>query len=348
MITTCVAKITDIYSAEINYAIKDFFKDISPNYKDGIMKEAHSQLEKLILKSGNRIRSNLIILTSKAYRTKIDHTEIIKTTIAFELLKSYFCMNNETLDCNSISEEKQRIKTYFSEKYSKEFGNSMKILLEELASALVPMPILSANIGVDKQIKIISMLSYLKQSIISGQVTESHLEFIHLSHSEIFNLYKLKTASHLVQYPLLVGAVLGNSNETQQKLIFDAGASIGIAYQIQKDLNNLFGKSKITRRPVGIDIIHGKRTYPIHCATDVLGEDFKKKLKKVFGNDDADITEIKEVLNEMSIPSVLGKIKKEKQRLIDNSIKSLNKTTMDKKYLELIIQTLRYIVDDLV
>jgi geranylgeranyl diphosphate synthase, type I len=336
----------DNYKSDINRALERFFQERESEYRYDIVANAFSQLQQFTLRGGKRIRPILTILASKGYRTNLEYGEIVKASIAFELLQSHFLIHDDIIDSDDLRRGEPTVHEYFSKKYENEkFGNSMGLLVGDLAAALMPQAILGAKIGTEKQNKLLSLMSYLTQSVIQGESMELYLEKRNVKSAEIFMVYRLKTASYSAQYPLLVGAVLGNAGESQTKTIYNAGANLGIAYQIEDDLLGLFGDPTQTGKPFGTDIRQGRKTYPIIMATELLGEDFLKILKEVFGKREVSDTDLLPVIEAMKNPKLLKLINTEKNRLLNDSIRQLKGTTMEKVYLEKIIEIANFMVN---
>jgi geranylgeranyl diphosphate synthase type II len=73
-------------------------------------------------------------------------------------------------------------------------------------------------------------------------------------------MIRLKT-SVLLGGALKMGAIIANAKEVEQQLIYDFGVSLGIAFQIQDDILDLYGEPEKFGKQVGGDIITNKKTY---------------------------------------------------------------------------------------
>lgn len=78
--------------------------------------------------------------------------------------------------------------------------------------------------------------------------------------SAYLNMIRLKTAV-LLGASLEIGAICGGADDNQSALLFEAGCRLGIAFQLQDDLLDVFGTSDSFGKRKGGDILSNKKTY---------------------------------------------------------------------------------------
>ena len=77
--------------------------------------------------------------------------------------------------------------------------------------------------------------------------------------AEYMEMIRLKT-SVLLGCALELGALVGGASEVDAKKLYEAGISLGLAFQIQDDLLDVYGEEATFGKPIGGDIIHAKKT----------------------------------------------------------------------------------------
>lgn len=77
---------------------------------------------------------------------------------------------------------------------------------------------------------------------------------------EYLEMIRLKT-SVLLGAALQMGAITADATDSDQRLIYDFGVNLGIAFQIQDDILDLYGDPDKFGKQVGGDIITNKKTY---------------------------------------------------------------------------------------
>ncbi len=80
-----------------------------------------------------------------------------------------------------------------------------------------------------------------------------------VSESRYIEMIRLKT-SVLLGCALEFGAILGNQNEETRRNLYEFGVSLGIAFQIQDDILDLYGDPELFGKQVGGDILSNKKT----------------------------------------------------------------------------------------
>jgi len=92
-----------------------------------------------------------------------------------------------------------------------------------------------------------------------------HRESVSLA--DHFRMTGGKTAA-LLEAALRVGALLGGGTMEQQDALGDFGREFGLAFQCRDDYLGIWGEPARTGKPVGSDILSGKRSLPIVFALE--------------------------------------------------------------------------------
>lgn len=79
--------------------------------------------------------------------------------------------------------------------------------------------------------------------------------------SEALRTAELKTAVYTFQAPLMSGALLAGLETEQVQAVGRIGTQLGMAYQLEDDVQGVFGDQESTGKPVGGDLREGKHTY---------------------------------------------------------------------------------------
>ena len=79
---------------------------------------------------------------------------------------------------------------------------------------------------------------------------------------QLFRMTGGKTAA-LVEAALRVGALLGTPDARRVDALARFGEAFGLAFQARDDFLGIWGEPELTGKPVGSDILQGKRSLPI-------------------------------------------------------------------------------------
>ncbi len=107
---------------------------------------------------------------------------------------------------------------------------------------------------------------------------------------EYLRMIELKT-SVLLAASLKMGSVLGGAGERNQKLLYEFGKKLGIAFQVQDDYLDAFGDPGKFGKQVGGDIVANKKTFLLIHALEVASASQATELQKLMQENPPDKVE---------------------------------------------------------
>ena len=87
---------------------------------------------------------------------------------------------------------------------------------------------------------------------------------------------------------LKTGAIIGEASEKDQDLLYEFGRCLGIAFQIQDDVLDTYGDTKMFGKKTGSDIVTNKKTYLLVKALEMAGGGKLRDLRKLIEEKDPD------------------------------------------------------------
>ena len=90
--------------------------------------------------------------------------------------------------------------------------------------------------------------------------------------------------SVLIAASMKIGAIIGGGEEKNADLLYDFGKNLGLAFQIQDDILDVWGDSKIFGKKSGGDIVANKKTLPLVKAMEKASVSQRKILQDLFGS----------------------------------------------------------------
>lgn len=118
---------------------------------------------------------------------------------------------------------------------------------------------------------------------------------------EYIEMIRLKT-SVLLGCALEMGAIVANANPKDKELIYDFGVNIGVAFQIQDDILDLYADPEKFGKQVGGDILANKKTLLMLKAFEMSNEQQLKDLEALLVTKDP----TKKVLNAQQLFNEIG------------------------------------------
>ncbi len=112
---------------------------------------------------------------------------------------------------------------------------------------------------------------------------------------DYLHMIRLKTAI-LLGGALKIGAMIGGSSPEDANLLYSFGEKMGIAFQLQDDILDVYGDPKKIGKQIGGDILSNKKTFMLIKAQELTQNETRKTLNSWLTNTKANPQEkIKEV-----------------------------------------------------
>ncbi|MBO4965838.1 MAG: polyprenyl synthetase family protein [Muribaculaceae bacterium] len=129
-----------------------------------------------------------------------------------------------------------------------------------------------------------------------------------------------------------IGATIGGASEKDATLFYDFGYKLGVAFQIQDDYLDVFGDAATFGKPIGGDILNGKRTFLLETAYKLGGEDAEalKRAMQLPANE-TKIRTVTKIYEKMGLPEIC---RKEINKYSSAAIKSLKKTKISEEAMD--------------
>jgi geranylgeranyl diphosphate synthase type II len=155
------------------------------------------------------------------------------------------------------------------------------------------------------QAKVYKVFSDTAIQVCEGQQLDMDFEQIQdLEISEYIGMIKKKT-SVLLAASFQIGALIANASIEDTSLMYQFGLNIGIAFQLQDDMLDLYGDQSKFGKKTGGDIISNKKTYLFLKSLSLANSQQEKTLIELFSNptinEDKKIQEVKNIFDEVGV-----------------------------------------------
>ena len=108
--------------------------------------------------------------------------------------------------------------------------------------------------------KVLPFFNKMAIEICKGQQYDMDFEVReHVSVAEYIEMIRLKTAV-LLGAALRLGALAAGAYDSDAQILDEVGQALGLAFQIQDDYLDVYGDEKTFGKPIGGDIMNGKKT----------------------------------------------------------------------------------------
>ncbi len=258
---------------------------------------------------GKRIRPSLVLAACNLFSDDIEHA--VPIALAFEMFHNFTLLHDDIMDNSPIRRNKDTVHIKWDTNTAILSGDAMMIKAYEFLKEL------PANLMKD----IFSVFNDTALQVCEGQQYDMDFEDLeHVTEDEYLNMIKLKT-SVLIAASLKAGAICGGANDNDAELLYDFGLNIGLAFQVQDDLLDVYADTELFGKQTGNDIISGKKTFLLINACEKADHETAKRLKdlikdKNIQNEDK-INSVKKIFNQLNI-----------RELTENKIKDLHHKAM--------------------
>jgi geranylgeranyl diphosphate synthase type II len=242
---------------------------------------------------GKRIRPVMCLMACNLFKDKID--EAVMPAVGIEVFHNFTLIHDDIIDKADLRRGSPTV-------HSK-WGYNQAILSGDVMAFLATECIGQAPAGaLSHTLKIFNRAAI---EVCTGQQLDIDYEKKGVvSEKEYLRMIELKTAV-LVAASLKTGAVIGEASEKDQDLLYEFGRSLGMAFQIQDDVLDTYGDSKMFGKKTGSDIVSNKKTYLLVKAMEMAGGDKLRQLRQLMETKETDpdekIRSVKTVFEELEV-----------------------------------------------
>lgn len=152
--------------------------------------------------------------------------------------------------------------------------------------------------------KLIAIYTKTSREVCEGQQMDMDYESSStVTIPEYIEMIRLKT-SVLLGAALEMGAIVaGVENKQDIQNIYDFGVNIGLAFQIQDDILDLYAESSKFGKQVGGDILANKKTFLLLKAFELADETIKKEMNILLDNASGDekVIKMKQIFDQLKV-----------------------------------------------
>ena len=261
-------KFKKIYSSELEKIETKLKKVIGNNKPESLYEPCKYALES----GGKRLRPFLVLVSAKAVGGKF--SDAYNAALALEILHNFTLIHDDIMDNASLRRGRPTVYKKYNSDTAILAGDSLiayayRLLLKDCKSDSINV----MNNFTNGIIEVCEGQSYDKDFENKKNVTLD----------EYLLMIKKKTAA-LAETCCAIGAEIGGGSKEEIKNLASFGRNLGMAFQLQDDLLDVFGDEKKFGKAVGGDLIEGKKTFLfLKAYENAKGED-KKELDKFINN----------------------------------------------------------------
>lgn len=217
---------------------------------------------------GKRIRPVLMLLGYNLFRDEPD--DIIMQAVALETYHNYTLLHDDLMDQADLRRGHQTVHKRWDANTAILSGDSMLVLAYQRMQQCD-----------ERHLKaVMDLFTETALEIGEGQQYDMDFETRNdVTEEEYIEMIRLKT-SVLLACALKIGAILGDASPADADLLYRFGEQVGLAFQLQDDLLDVYGDTAIFGKAIGGDIISNKKTYMLINAMNRANDRQRQELMR--------------------------------------------------------------------
>lgn len=200
---------------------------------------------------GKRIRPTLVVLGAEMFAGAPLEKDVILVAQAMEVFHNFTLLHDDLMDHSRTRRGRETVWVKWNEATAVLSGDQMLIEAYRLLS----------NVKPDYLPRVLEIFNRMATEICEGQ--QYDMDFEHrddVTIEEYIEMIRLKT-SVLLANALQAGAYIAGADSKQQQAVYDFGIHVGLAFQLQDDILDVYGDPATFGKPIGGDIRECKKTY---------------------------------------------------------------------------------------
>lgn len=283
---------------------------------------------------GKRLRPVLTLMACRLFTE--DLTPAINPALAMELFHNFTLLHDDIMDKADMRRNMPSVHKKWDENTAILSGDAMVVISFGLISS-VRQEILP---------RMLEVFNRTALEVCEGQQMDMNFEKLSRVNEQMYmEMIKLKT-SVLIAAAMEIGAIAGGASKEDASILYDCGLNMGLAFQLQDDLLDLYGEEdKFGKKPGG-DILLNKKTFLLVKALELAKGEPAERISYLMdreNNPDIKVAGMKAEfdklgIREMAVRKAEGHFKRAIAKLDEaspgykskNNLRNLIKTVMER------------------
>ncbi|MBL7965728.1 MAG: polyprenyl synthetase family protein [Prolixibacteraceae bacterium] len=245
---------------------------------------------------GKRLRPVMVLLAYNLFRDSVE--EAFPAAMAIEVFHNFTLLHDDIMDRAEMRRNSPSV--------YKKYNENIAILSGDAMSIMAYNYLLKCKTADPSSM--ISLFSATALEVCEGQQFDMDFESrMDVSIPDYLNMIRLKTAV-LLACSLKLGALAANANSKTADLLYDFGLNLGIAFQLQDDLLDVFANQDKFGKKIGGDIVSNKKTFLLLKALELSEGETRAELQRWLTTSEFDASEkikaITEIYNSLKIREI--------------------------------------------
>ena len=213
---------------------------------------------------GKRIRPTLLIAAYNMYADDVE--SVFRTAAGMEIFHNFTLLHDDLMDNADVRRGKPTVHKRWDVNTAILSGDGMLVLAYRFLCG-----------GDNKKVSgVLDIANRTFTEIMEGQQYDMEFETRDdVTEAEYIEMIRLKT-SVLLAACAQIGGILGGASDKDAALLYEFGEKVGLAFQLQDDLLDVYGDQAVFGKKIGGDILCNKKTY-LYINAYALSDKYQKE-----------------------------------------------------------------------
>lgn len=277
---------------DINKAIESLSWDKEP-------KGLYEPIGYALASGGKRLRPTLAITAAEVIingglinGTVID--DVLPAALALEVFHNFTLLHDDVMDKARVRRGRPTVHVQWNENTAILSGDQMLIEAYKLI----------AKVPSDKIQRTLEMFNEMATGVCEGQQYDVDFEQANNVSIDDYMMMIEKKTSVLLAYAMQIAGYIAGATPAQQEALYRYGLHIGLAFQIQDDILDVYGDPKTFGKAIGGDICANKKTLLLLTAMESADAETKAELLQwlmAAGQDEQKIAAVTAIYNRLGV-----------------------------------------------
>lgn len=261
----------------------------------------YEPIEYTLAAGGKRVRPQLAMIANQMFGGNDE--DVLPAALALEVFHNFTLLHDDVMDKADVRRGRPTVHIKWNENTAILSGDQMLIEAYKLLS----------GVPADKLPRVLQLFNKMATEICEGQQYDVDFESQeHVTIEEYLKMIRLKT-SVLLANALQTGAYIAGADEQAQGDLYEFGINIGLAFQIQDDILDVWGDPKTFGKAIGGDISCNKKTFVYmeamrRLGDEAIGNELQQWYSQVLEDNTTKIAAVKEIFEQLDVRTACEKV----------------------------------------
>lgn len=265
-----------IYSIEqLTDKVNQALDALAYNYK---VENLYLPIKYTLDNGGKRIRPVLMMMAYNMYRDDVER--ILPNALAMEVYHNFTLLHDDVMDKAMMRRGKPCVHVKWDENTAILSGDTMLAMAYQLMTENAAFIQQTSPDEVTAYFNAMATFNEATIGVCEGQQFDMDFESMDdVSEAQYMEMIRLKT-SLLLSKSLKIGAQLALADGNDAMLLHEFGEKIGLAFQLQDDLLDVYGDPAVFGKAIGGDITSNKKTFMLIKTLEMADTQSREELEE--------------------------------------------------------------------